>query len=126
MAIKQKTKLYYANSYGWMTVIEAPNQTEALRIAKDRAEGASLLRSDITTVRLATPEEIEWYQVMSGSVEKKMRKIHVTVTWRSIHTVEVPANYPRIRESEIERVLFFGSIDSGTADMVDWEIEDKG
>lgn len=60
--------IYTAKAFGWMTIMEAPTAREALRIAKARAGSASLLSSDVTSVRPATEDDIHWYGVMCGSV----------------------------------------------------------
>jgi len=62
-------KIYTANGYGgWMMCIEAANKNEAQRIARAYASGASLLPSDIYSVREATDDEIRHYKAMGGSL----------------------------------------------------------
>jgi hypothetical protein len=62
-------KIYTANGYGgWMMCLEAADKTEAKRIARSHASGASLLPSDIYSVREATDEEIHHYEAMGGTL----------------------------------------------------------
>ena len=55
-------KDYIAQAFGWMVIVQAATAREALSIAKGRAHSASLLSTDITSVRLATDDEIAWYE----------------------------------------------------------------
>jgi hypothetical protein len=63
---EEKTKLFKARAFGWMIIIEAANDEEALHEAKLRASSASLLPSDVTSVEPADEEDIAWYQGMGG------------------------------------------------------------
>lgn len=60
--------LYVSERFGWMMIVDAPNERAALAQAKRAASGASLLPSDITPahIRPATDEDIEWHRAMSG------------------------------------------------------------
>lgn len=60
--------IYVANTFGWMTIIDADNDRDALVIAKRRAPGASLLTTDVNEshIRRATQEDIDWYRFMSN------------------------------------------------------------
>lgn len=61
--------IYVAETFGNMTIIDAPNKRAALSIAKDRAAGMSMLRSDVqeSHIRKATPEDVGWFRMMSGA-----------------------------------------------------------
>lgn len=60
---------YAVEVFGWLTVIEADNKREALRVAKATASSASLFPSDVNEshVKPATPEQIAWYEGMLGA-----------------------------------------------------------
>jgi hypothetical protein len=57
-------KMYATRVMGWLFVTEAENARAALAMAKDCASGVSLLRSDVTSVRPATEDEIAWHKAM--------------------------------------------------------------
>jgi hypothetical protein len=57
-------RMYAARVSGWLFVTEAENARVALRIAKDCASSASLLRSDVSSVRPATEDEVAWHKAM--------------------------------------------------------------
>ena len=65
--------LYTAEVFGWMTIIDAPNKREAVKEAKARAPGASLLRSDVTPshVHRSTQGEVNWYNQMAGALPEE-------------------------------------------------------
>jgi hypothetical protein len=60
--------LYVARVFDWITIIEAEDKREAVRVAKPRAPGAALMPTDLnpSRVRKATDDEIAWYQAMGG------------------------------------------------------------
>lgn len=57
---------YIAHAFGWQGIVRAPNAKNALAQLKGLACQASLLRSDITTCRLAREDEIAWHKAMGG------------------------------------------------------------
>lgn len=57
---------YVAEAFGWMIVLEAENARVALTLAKQAASSASLLSTDVTSVRPATDEDVAWYEAMGG------------------------------------------------------------
>ncbi len=55
-----------------------------------------------------------------------IRTIEVEVTWRSTHSIEIPADAPRLDGNDIEGVLEYEDVTTSTAEMVDWDVRDKG
>lgn len=56
---------------GWLMVVEAKNKREATRMGRELAEGVSLLYYDVSpnNVRLATEDDIAWFESMGGSAQ---------------------------------------------------------
>lgn len=63
--------IYVCQVFGWMTLIQCKTKREALTIAKDRAESASMLRSDVTArhIHRAEPHDVAWFRAMGGQVD---------------------------------------------------------
>ena len=96
-------RAYVANVFGWTTIIEAKNKTEAVREAKQLARGASLLPSDVNEshVRTATEEDKAWFEAMTTRIppaapSKPIRRMN----WAK----EAPTFYRATREGGVERV----------------------
>lgn len=54
------------------------------------------------------------------------RTIEVTATWRSVQTIEIPADHPTIAESDLEAVLEIEDVTAAGAELTDWEVRDRG
>jgi len=64
-----KERWYTASAFGWMWVGSARTAREALSAAKAAAPSASLLSTDITSVRRATEADLDWYFGMIGGID---------------------------------------------------------
>lgn len=59
---------YAINVFGWLMVVEAASANQALAIARQNADAASLLPTDINIshVRVASDEDGDWFDAMCG------------------------------------------------------------
>ena len=55
-----------------------------------------------------------------------IRTVEVECTWRSYHTIEIPADADRIEPNDISTLITYEDVDSSISELVDWDIQDKG